>query len=677
MVKIVLKHERKRIPDSRREFDGFAYELGDTDAGYTLKTDSGTLHAADCTHEPTNYLEPWESDRVLAAWHSATDAPMTEVTNPRWCRTCLALAVDPTAHAYSSRERIEAVGRAAAVVLSHLFGDRASVVDPSCEIWTAENTEYLRAAIEDMDAGPGTFFEKLQTQLSSAPREVILLAAEILYLRGVPLTNIRTQTKREHVQTVLSWLPDEPAIPGQFVAGTNTGGCFNGGQGFNQQLWLQVLWLARFIIRWSELSNGQRDEALADPWVFRSHTAALTGDVPSMRNAFLFLALPEVFDNVISDSHKTSIRDAFTHVINGATGTTGEAVDRDLLAIRAHLEGTSAERVNWYGEPWQSQWRPGKQTDGSGNPAADFYGAPRNADSPTLERITSEVAADLHLEVDWLNEFIALLESRRQVIVHGPPGTGKTYLARQLAQYLAGDEAVYTVQFHPSYSYEDFFEGYRPTTATDGSVGFKLRKGPLKRVAARAQRNPDTPHVLIIDEINRGNIAKVFGELYFLLEYRDEQISLQYSPKKKFSLPKNLFIIGTMNTADRSIALIDTAIRRRFSFIEMHPDSEPVAGLLGRWLETNGLPPSRAHLLAALNRELGEANRDFQIGPSYLMRAEADTPEGIGRIWRHDILPLLEEQFYGQYTPRQVAELYGLGALETAIELHSADAVIE
>ena len=101
-----------------------------------------------------------------------------------------------------------------------------------------------------------------------------------------------------------------------------------------------------------------------------------------------------------------------------------------------------------------------------------------------------------------------------------------------------------------------------------------------------AADNPTTPYILIIDEINRANLAKVFGELYFLLEYRNESISLQYSPDKEFTLPQNLFIIGTMNTADRSIARIDTAMRRRFAFVELDPRIPPVQGLLGRWLGT-------------------------------------------------------------------------------------------
>jgi 5-methylcytosine-specific restriction protein B len=173
-----------------------------------------------------------------------------------------------------------------------------------------------------------------------------------------------------------------------------------------------------------------------------------------------------------------------------------------------------------------------------------------------------------------LAEVIDQITRSKQVIFYGPPGTGKTYIGKAIAQYLATKENTEIIQFHPSFSYEDFFEGFRPTEKSDGSVSLEKVDGPLKRIAASARSNPDKQYVLIIDEINRGNLAKVFGELYFLLEYRDEEISLMYSKAEKFSLPTNLIFIGTMNTADRSIALVDRAIRRRFKlfFLQQRPE---------------------------------------------------------------------------------------------------------
>ncbi|WP_207346451.1 AAA family ATPase [Arthrobacter sp. E3] len=239
---------------------------------------------------------------------------------------------------------------------------------------------------------------------------------------------------------------------------------------------------------------------------------------------------------------------------------------------------------------------------------------------PRLREATVELARKLYVERDDLQEIVRLLQTRQQIVFYGPPGTGKTFLAGKIARFLAGEEHgdhVKTVQFHPSYAYEDFFEGYRPAKTEGGNVGFVLEPGPLRRIAAEAAAdgNRDKPYFLIIDEMNRGNLAKIFGELYFLLEYREQSINLQYNSEQTFVLPPNLFIIGTMNTSDRSIAMVDAAIRRRFAFVELHPQDGMIAGMLGRYLEGNNKPPLRADLLEVLNAEIEDTNRDLMIRP--------------------------------------------------------------
>ncbi len=277
----------------------------------------------------------------------------------------------------------------------------------------------------------------------------------------------------------------------------------------------------------------------------------------------------------------------------------------------------------------------------------------------------SDLAIELLYEPGVLQNITNLLDDKRQVIFQGPPGTGKTYAARELATFLAGSNGQVTlVQFHPSYAYEDFVQGYRPTL-TAGQAGFELRDGPLVAAAAAARTEPDALHFLIIDEINRGNLAKVFGELYFLLEYRDEDMRLQYASTEDepFSLPENLYIIGTMNTADRSIALVDLALRRRFHFVEFHPDKEPVEGLLGRWLERNA--PEMAWVADVMRRANSKLDdRQAAIGPSYFMKEDLNE-EKVRLIWEHNVLPYVEEHLYGE--PDRLAD-FDLGKLRRATE---------
>ena len=287
-----------------------------------------------------------------------------------------------------------------------------------------------------------------------------------------------------------------------------------------------------------------------------------------------------------------------------------------------------------------------------------------------LVLLSDEVVERLLIGRVWLDEFVELLAERRQVIVYGPPGTGKTYLAQEIAEALAGKGRVTLVQFHPSYAYEDFFEGYRPSGTVGGGIALQLVPGPLRKVVDAARENPGEPYFLIVDEINRANLAKVFGELYFLLEYRDRSIDLLYSSGDTgpaFTLPANVFLIGTMNTADRSIALVDSAMRRRFAFISLHPEDERLDQVLRQWLVDRSFAADRIDLLVGVLVELNRriADKDVKIGPSFLMTSTVVTDAGLDRVWRTSILPLLEEYHVGEGV--DVAARYGLPVLRRAL----------
>ncbi|MFD5410287.1 DUF4357 domain-containing protein [Streptomyces nojiriensis] len=332
----------------------------------------------------------------------------------------------------------------------------------------------------------------------------------------------------------------------------------------------------------------------------------------------------------------------------------------DLTTSKAIIDGLGVSDEELVQEALDSGAEPGAE------PAA--VTARREVELPEP---TEELRKTLNVHnVEWLREVRNLLEDEKQLIFYGPPGTGKTFLAQELAEYLGGGrEQVKLVQFHPSYAYEDFFEGFRPREdPKTREVAFRLTAGPLREFAALARRegNRHVPHFLIIDEINRANLAKVFGELYFLLEYRDRSARLTYSGED-FFLPRNLFIIGTMNTADRSIALVDAAMRRRFAFVELSPRIEPTGGLLRRWLAEEGKDPEPADLLDALNARIDDA--DFRIGPSYLMKSGVFRDGGLERTWRTKILPLLEEHHYGEGV--DIESRYGLPTLRKAVAAKS------
>ena len=286
-------------------------------------------------------------------------------------------------------------------------------------------------------------------------------------------------------------------------------------------------------------------------------------------------------------------------------------------------------------------------------PPVEIVDAPRDSQPDPLPPDKPDLAVlaeKLHLPADFLEKIDILLREKKQIIFQGPPGTGKTYVAQKLAECLAGSKGRVTlVQFHPSYAYEDFVQGFRPSLGGEGQPAFTLRDGPLVRAAGEAWESPDQDHFLLIDEINRGHLAKILGELYFLLEYRKSEIRLQYSDDP-FSLPPNLYIIGTMNTADRSIALVDLALRRRFYFEYFQPDDEPIKGLLRRWLKKNA--PTMdwvADVVEQANRKLAD-DRNVAIGPSYFMLKDSPlNEEAVERIWNHSVLPYIEEHLFGNF----------------------------
>jgi 5-methylcytosine-specific restriction protein B len=277
----------------------------------------------------------------------------------------------------------------------------------------------------------------------------------------------------------------------------------------------------------------------------------------------------------------------------------------------------------------------------SGTQAAPLTPPERFDRSDDLERLLRETLWS-RAEVD---DVLDTLRTRRpQIILAGPPGTGKTWVAERIGRFLTGGQpdAVHVVQFHPSYAYEDFVEGLRPV-AHDGQVAFKVVPGALVKVADHA-RQADHPVVLVIDEMNRANLPSVFGELLYLLEYRDKEIRLLH--RDRFSLPPNLYVIGTMNTADRSIRSVDTALRRRFDIFECPPRPDILDAYYrsGNNSEVFALAEGLHKLNDMLTQHL---DHHHTVGHSFLM-AKHFSHKDLRRTWLRQIRPLIDEYFFDQ-----------------------------
>lgn len=263
----------------------------------------------------------------------------------------------------------------------------------------------------------------------------------------------------------------------------------------------------------------------------------------------------------------------------------------------------------------------------------------------------SKFLEDVFIDDNKYDSIVSILSKKKNIILEGAPGVGKTFMAKRLAYSIIGKKdqnKVKLIQFHQSYSYEDFIEGYRPT-----DNGFKLEKGIFYKLCKKAEANPTENYYLVIDEINRGNLSKIFGELLMLIESdkRGEKLTLAYS-EENFSVPENLYIIGLMNTADRSLALIDYALRRRFSFIRIEPafENEKFEKVFSEKFDNNF--SNVIEIIKKINEAIEQdksLGTGFKIGHSYFcpnIKDRKGNKKDIQDIINYEILPLLEEYWY-------------------------------
>ena len=518
-----------------------------------------------------------------------------------------------------------------------------SMLSSRKRLWTRKMLNEIDPNLFAKDKGSGTkgFYERLHIQISDLSANHKKLISELMWLLLLFTTKVNIDRKRNRIYKI--WIQPEGEMNEHldFLGDSVLAGVGNAGTAFSRYLQLELVFLVKAMQNFKGKNVNSRKEIANDPWRFSNWIDNVSaGENRTIIHILPHLLFPDSFERIASDHMKRKVLQEFEGASNSEVGKMNVTeVNRALLILRKDLEVKHGE-FDFFDKEFVAQWESKQQK------------------LPMHEPVPSEPAKKVKEDSDPPP---SVIERPLNLILYGPPGTGKTMALtkRYMPRYRNGRQCRFKfITFHQSYAYEDFVEGIRPK-AKGGDLSYKVRRGPLRRICDQARKAPNKRFALFIDEINRGNVAKIFGELITLTE-ADKRIRTDASGKRlpsckgievtlpysgdTFGVPINVDIIGTMNTADRSIALIDSALRRRFDFEELIPRPQILPSIDAG----DGKQINLHRLLETINSRLTYLlHRDQTLGHSYFIHVESF--EDLRLVFAKKILPFLQEAFYDDW----------------------------
>jgi 5-methylcytosine-specific restriction protein B len=527
--------------------------------------------------------------------------------------------------------------------------NQQSLFVPGQSIWTQQHFQNLITHfVNQPNPGGGGFYQKLELQLSTCTALDVALMTEVFWIVQLPATNLRSPKKLKRLEGIWNFKPAAPfPFQSKFLSKPVLSGLGSAGPGYNQYLP-------------SEMAFAVQAFAVLVAMPLPARTALLNGNgfdfadwlqsIPSGKGRQLYHTLchvlfPASFERMFSQDNKNKVMRAHKIWTKAMVGNR-PLQDAALLDLRNKLEIQFPGAVDYYSEPVGTLLK--KKTNSQEQVSSGV------ANLPDSELTSPGGEDEPEIEDEENDGTLPPLRVSDNVIFYGPPGTGKTHKMqdRMREAFEAGEDFTF-LSFHPSYSYEEFVGGLRPSAAPGGNgIAVVYEKGPFRKLCEQAHADPSRRFTLFIDEINRANVAKVFGELITLIEPSKRAragsepndgdgtwIRLPGAKEEEFSVPDNLDIVASMNTADRSVATMDVALRRRFRFVECPPEPDlisdsPALGAI-----------DLGKLLTRLNDRLEfMLDRNHAIGHATFMFIDG-LPEFRRRLAER-VIPLLQEYFF-------------------------------